>query len=62
MYEDPIVSEIRKYRSEHTIEYGYNLDRICEALRKRQKESRRKIVIHSPRLLLSRARANTMLQ
>ena len=50
MYEDPIVSEIRKYRSEHTIEYGYNLDRICEALRKRQKESRRKIVIHSPRL------------
>ena len=55
MYEDPIVSEIRIHRSEHAAKYGYDLDRICEALRKRQKESKRKIVTRSPRLLFSKA-------
>lgn len=57
MYEDPIVSEIRKYRSEHAAKYGYDLDRICEALRKRQKESKRKVVTRSPRSLLSKTGA-----
>ncbi len=54
MYEDPIVSEIRKYRAEHAAKYGYDLDRICEALRKRQQESGRKIVTRGPRLLFSK--------
>lgn len=54
MHEDPIVAEIRKYRSEHAAKYGHDLDRICEALREQQKKSKRKIVTLSPRLLLPR--------
>ncbi len=50
--EDPIVAEIRHYRAEHTAKYGHDLDRICEALRKRQANSSRKVVKRSPRLLL----------
>lgn len=52
MYEDPIVAEIRKYRSEHAAKYGHDLDRICKALKDRQKNSTRKIVTRGPRLLL----------
>jgi len=51
MIEDPIVAEIRRYRSEHTAKYDHNLDRICEALRARQAKSTRKVVKRNPRLL-----------
>ena len=51
MPEDPIVSEIRKYRLEHAAQYGHDLDRICAALREREKESGRKVVTRGPRLL-----------
>jgi predicted ATP-dependent Lon-type protease len=54
MHEDPIVAEIRKYRSEHAAKYGNDLDRICEALREQQKKSKRKIITRSPRLLIPR--------
>jgi hypothetical protein len=54
MYEDSIVSEIRKYRLEHAAKYDHDLDRICEALREHQKESKRKIVTRSPRFLFSK--------
>lgn len=54
MAEDPIVEEIRRYRSEHADKYGHDLDRICEALRERQEKSSRKVVKRSPRLLLSK--------
>jgi len=52
MIEDPIVAEIRHYRSEHAAKYDDNLDRICEALRERQAKSSRKVVKRNPRLLL----------
>ena len=55
MREDPIVSELRKYRLEHAAQYGHDLDRICAALRERQKESGRKVVTRSPRLLPDKA-------
>ena len=55
MREDPIVSEIRKYRLEHAAQYGHDLDRICAALRERQKQSRRKVVTRGPRLLADKA-------
>ena len=55
MREDPIVSEIRKYRLEHAAQYGHDLDRICAALRERQKESGRKVVTRGPRLLPDQA-------
>ena len=54
MHEDPIVAEIRKYRSEHAAKYCNDLDRICEALREQQKKSKRKIITRSPRLLIPR--------
>ncbi len=52
MQDDPIVAEIRRYRAEHAAKYGHDLDRICEALRKRQAESSRKVVKRSPRMRL----------
>ena len=55
MREDPIVSEIRKYRLEHAAQYRHDLDRICAALRERQKESGRKVVTRGPRLLPDKA-------
>ncbi|NCA89100.1 MAG: hypothetical protein EOM92_09315 [Gammaproteobacteria bacterium] len=45
MREDPIVEEIRRYRAEHAGKYGHDLDRICEALRAQQAESKRKVMI-----------------
>ncbi len=54
MTEDPIVAEIRRYRAEHAEKYGHNLGRICEALRKAEATSDRKIVHRKPRRLLPR--------
>jgi len=58
MHDDPVVAEIRKYRSEHAAKYGHDLDRICEALRERQKSSRRKVVSLPPRVLRDEKTAN----
>ena len=52
MIEDPIVAEIRRYRAEHTEKYGHDLGRICEALRKAEAKSSRKVVRRKPRPLL----------
>ncbi len=52
--EDPIVAEIRRYRAEHAKKYGYNLARICEALRQAEGKTGRKVVQRKPRLLLKK--------
>lgn len=52
MTEDPIVAEMRRYRAEHAEKYGHNLGRICEALRKAEEKSDRKVVHRKPRRLL----------
>lgn len=54
MIEDPIVKEIRKYRQEHSKKYGYDLNRICDALIKKEKKSGKKVVDLAPRLLLAK--------
>ncbi len=54
MINDPIVEEIRNYRQEHARKYGNDLNRICAALREREKKSSKKAVTLTPRLLLSR--------
>ena len=54
MINDPIVEEIRNYRQEHARKYGNDLNRICAALREREKKSNKKVVTLTPRLLLSR--------
>lgn len=51
MSEDPIVAEIRQYRFEHAERYGHDLRRICDALRRDEAKSDRKIVTRNPRLL-----------
>lgn len=43
MINDPIVEEIRKHRQEHAERYGFDLRRIAEALRDREKDFRRVI-------------------
>lgn len=30
MNDDPIVAEVRRFREEHSKEFGYDLDAICE--------------------------------
>jgi hypothetical protein len=41
MINDPIVEEVRRYRKEHAALYGNDLNRIVEALRKKERESKR---------------------
>ncbi len=41
MINDPIVEEVRRYRREHAARYGNDLNRIVEALRKKERESHR---------------------
>ena len=55
MIEDPIVAEIRRFRSEHTGKYGHDLKRICKALREFEKTSGRKVVHRKLRLLQPKA-------
>ncbi|MCR4318106.1 MAG: hypothetical protein NUW37_17310 [Planctomycetes bacterium] len=42
--DDEIVMEIRKFRSEHARALGFDVDRIFEGLKKRQKANRAKKV------------------
>jgi len=50
MIEDSIVAEIRRHRKQHSLKYGNDLGKICEALRERQMRSKRKVVTRPPRL------------
>jgi hypothetical protein len=50
MIEDPIVAEVRRQRRKHAAEHGNDLKRIVEALRKREHESKRKLLNPCPKL------------
>ena len=52
MTDDPIVEEVRRYRKEHSAQYGHDLNRIVEALRKKERESTRIQLSPGPKLLL----------
>jgi len=56
MFKDPIVEEVRRIRQEHSARYGHDIHRICEALRKRERESGRLLVNFGPRKLSDRKR------
>lgn len=51
---DPIVEEVRRHRMEHTRKCGGDLNRICEDLRRIQRESGCAVVQRSPKLLASK--------
>ncbi len=49
MIKDPIVEEVRKEREAHAAKFNYEIRAICEDLKKREKESKRKHVTLPPR-------------
>ena len=46
---DPIVEEVRRAREAHAKKFNYDLDAICEDLRKREKASGRPTVSLAPK-------------
>ena len=46
---DPIVEEIRRAREAHAKQFNYDLDAICEDLRKREKASGLPTVSFAPK-------------
>jgi len=48
---DPIVDEVRRHRMEHTREFGFDLEAICNDLRRKQALSNREIVRLPPKRL-----------
>jgi hypothetical protein len=54
MINDPIVEEIRRYRKEHAERYGNDLNRIVEALRKKEAKSYRAQLNPGPKLLMKK--------
>ncbi len=54
MTEDPIVAEIRQYRKAIAAKHGNDLRRIVEALRKRERESDRKVLNPGPKQHVNR--------
>lgn len=54
MIEDPIVAEVRRHRKKHAAEHGNDLKRIVEALRKRERESKRNLLNPGPKLRLDK--------
>jgi hypothetical protein len=55
MQNDPIVEEMRANGWIFAAEYDNDIGRICEALRQKQKMSKRKMVSREPKRLHKRA-------
>ena len=49
MPQDPIVEEVRTIRDAHARRFAYDLDAICEDVRRRERESGVKTVTLPPR-------------
>ena len=49
MYRDPIVEEIRKHRQEYAAQFDYDIDAICEDIRRKQQQSGRDVVVRKPK-------------
>jgi cytidylate kinase len=54
MIKDPIVDEVRRLRQEHAKEHDNDLDRIVESLRKRERDSKRKLLNPGPAPILKK--------
>jgi hypothetical protein len=51
---DPIVEEVRRARDAHAKQFNYDLDAICEDLRKREKASGQPTVSLPPKRIEKR--------
>lgn len=49
MWEDPIVNEVRRIRNEHAARFDYDIKKICQDLKEREKASGRKYSSYPPR-------------
>lgn len=49
MFEDPIVEGVRAARQKHAARFSYDLRRIVQDLKEKQKQSNRKIVSYPPK-------------
>ncbi len=54
MIEDPVVEEVRRHRKEHAAENENDINRIIEALRKREQASKSSFLNPGPKLLLNK--------
>lgn len=54
MIKDPIVEEVRRYRQEHSKENNDDLDRIIESFRKREHDSKRKLLNPGPKFKMDK--------
>jgi len=52
MWEDKIVEEIRKYRDEHAAEFGYDIVKIYQDLKEKEKKNTNKKITLKPKLFL----------
>ncbi len=48
---DPIVDEVRRHRMEHTRKFDGDLKRICEDLRRIQRDAGYQVVRRPPKLI-----------
>ena len=48
---DEIVDEIRAYCTAHAAKYGFDIAKICAALRKQEQHSAAEVVSRQPQLL-----------
>jgi hypothetical protein len=46
---DPILEEVWKARDEHARRFNFDLKRICADLRRIEKQSRRRVIVRSPK-------------
>jgi len=44
-WNDEIVDEVRRVREEHAEKFNYDISAICADIRKKQSESKRKIIV-----------------
>ena len=52
MWEDKIVEEVRKYRDEHAIKFDYDINKIYQDLKEKEKKNTNKKVTLKPKLFL----------
>nr|VFK30708.1 MAG: hypothetical protein BECKMB1821G_GA0114241_106923 [Candidatus Kentron sp. MB]VFK34261.1 MAG: hypothetical protein BECKMB1821I_GA0114274_106622 [Candidatus Kentron sp. MB]VFK76621.1 MAG: hypothetical protein BECKMB1821H_GA0114242_106524 [Candidatus Kentron sp. MB] len=55
MINDPIVEEVRRLRKEHAAQFGNDLKKIVEDLRKKEKESTHIQLSPGPKFILKKA-------
>jgi hypothetical protein len=52
MFDDPIVNEVRKVRSEHAAKFKFNIKAIARDIKKYEKNHKEKLVTLSPKQYL----------